>query len=375
MIIIMIKFKFFSYLLMSMFLVSCGEEEKQDQVLLPSNLQVSVEKKERGAVQASFQAVNSNFYRVNFGLPNSTAERATGNSASFTYREPGTYTITVQAHATEADYITSTASVSITNEDLGIGIPNDGFESPLAYDGYDLVWQDEFDGNTLSSDWVFELGDGCPDLCGWGNNELQAYRRENTEVKDGFLTIKAIQESFGGKNYTSSRIKTQGKKSFTFGRFDIRAVLPKGQGLWPAIWMLGDNITQVGWPACGEIDIMEMVGGSASGRDNTVHGTVHWDNNGQYANFGGSVTLQQGIFNDKFHVFSVIWDESKIVWLLDNVPYHQIDTTPQALDEFRKPHFFLFNVAVGGNWPGSPDSSTSFPQQMVVDYIRVFQRN
>jgi beta-glucanase (GH16 family) len=139
--------------------------------------------------------------------------------------------------------------------------------------------------------------------------------------------------------------------------------------------MLGDNIPQVGWPACGEIDIMEMVGGSASGRDNTVHGTVHWDNNGQYANFGGSVTLPQGIFNDKFHVFSVIWDENKIVWLLDNVPYHQIDTRPQALDEFRKPHFFLFNVAVGGNWPGSPDSSTSFPQQMVVDYIRVFQRN
>jgi beta-glucanase (GH16 family) len=375
MIIIMIKFKFFSYLMMTMFLASCGEEEKQDQVLLPSNLQVSVAKKERGAVQASFQAVNANFYRVNFGLPNSTAERATGNSASFNYREPGTYTITVQAHATEADFISSSASVTISNEDLGIGIPNDGFESPLAYEGYNLVWQDEFNGNSLSSDWVFELGDGCPDLCGWGNNELQTYRRENTEVKDGFITIKALQESFGGKNYTSSRIKTQGKKSFTFGRFDIRAVLPKGQGLWPAIWMLGDNIPQVGWPACGEIDIMEMVGGSASGRDNTVHGTVHWDNNGQYANFGGSVTLPQGIFNDKFHVFSVIWDENKIVWLLDNVPYHQIDTRPQALDEFRKPHFFLFNVAVGGNWPGSPDSSTSFPQQMVVDYIRVFQRN
>lgn len=353
---------------------SCGEEEKQDQVLLPSNLQVSVVK-DKGTVQLTFQAVNANFYKVNFGLPNTVAERATGTTESFTYSEVGTYTITVQAHATESNFISSTESVTISNEDLGIGIPNTGFESPLSYEGYDLIWQDEFNGTSLSNDWVHELGDGCPNLCGWGNNELQFYRRENTEVKDGFLIIKALRESVGGKNFTSSRIKTEGQKSFTYGRFDIRAVLPKGQGLWPAIWMLGDNIPQVGWPACGEIDIMEMVGGSANGRDNTVHGTVHWDNNGQYANFGGSVSLSQGIFNDKFYVFSVIWDESKIVWLLDNVPYHQIDTTPQALDEFRKPHFFLFNVAVGGNWPGSPDSNTSFPQQMVVDYIRVFQRN
>lgn len=370
----MMKTKMIFFLLIAFFVSSCGEDEKQNKVLLPSNLQVSVEKEERGSVKASFQAVNANFYRVNFGLPNSTTERAIGNTATFRYQEAGTYTITVQAHATESDFVSSNESVTISNGDLGIGIPDVGFESPLSYEGYDLIWQDEFSGNSLSNDWVHELGDGCPNLCGWGNKELQFYRRENTELKDGFLIIKAVQESVGGKNFTSSRIKTQDKKSYTFGRFDIRAVLPRGQGLWPAIWMLGDNIPQVGWPACGEIDIMEMVGGSANGRDNTVHGTVHWDNNGQYANSGGPVSLSQGIFNDKFHVFSVIWDERKIVWLLDNVPYHQIDTTPQALDEFRKPHFFLFNVAVGGNWPGSPDSSTNFPQQMVVDYIRVFQK-
>lgn len=370
----MMKIKIFFYLLIALVLMSCGEEEKQDQVLLPSNLQVSVEKRDNGSVTTSFQAVNANFYRVNFGLPNSTTDRATGNSATFTYQEPGTYTITVQAHSTENDFISSNESVTISNEDLGIGIPDAGFESPLEYDGYDLVWQDEFEGTTLSNDWVFEIGDGCPGLCGWGNNESQYYRRENTEVKDGNLIITAKQESIGGKNYTSSRIKTQGNKSFTFGRIDIRAVMPKGQGIWPALWMLGDNITSVSWPACGEIDIMEMIGGSANGRDNTVHGTVHWDNNGSYANFGGSKSLSEGILNDKYFVYSIIWDERKITWLLDNEVYHTIDTTPEALDEFRRPFFFLFNVAVGGNWPGNPDSSTSFPQQMVVDYVRVFQK-
>jgi beta-glucanase (GH16 family) len=248
------------------------------------------------------------------------------------------------------------------------------FESPLSYEGYTLVWNDEFEGNSLSSDWVFDLGDGCPDLCGWGNNELQSYTQDNVRVQDGHLIIQARRERSGGRDYTSSRIKTKDKQSFKYGRIDIRAKLPKGQGIWPALWMLGDNIDQVGWPRCGEIDIMEMVGGNAFGRDNRVHGTVHWDNNGSHAEFGGHVTLNNGIFNDKFHVFSIIWDEAKIVWLLNDDPFHEIDTSPSGLDEFRESFFFLFNVAVGGNWPGSPDGTTTFPQQMVVDYVRVFQK-
>ncbi|EKB47337.1 glycoside hydrolase family 16 protein [Cecembia lonarensis] len=256
----------------------------------------------------------------------------------------------------------------------GLPIPDTGFESPLSYEGYRLVWSDEFEGNSLSNDWVFDMGDGCPNLCGWGNNELQSYTRDNVRVENGHLIIQARRESSGGRDFTSSRIKTQGRQSFKFGRIDIRAALPKGQGIWPALWMLGDNIDRVGWPRCGEIDIMEMVGGSANGRDNTVHGTVHWDNNGSHAEFGGSVTLREGIFNDNFHVFSIIWDAEKIVWLLDNVPYHEIDIRPSGLDEFRESFFFLFNIAVGGNWPGSPDAATSFPQQMVVDYVRVFQK-
>jgi beta-glucanase (GH16 family) len=355
--------------------IGCNQEDVDQKAKMPTNLELTVENLGKGSVRISVQANNANFYKVNYGLPNLTPERMTGNVVVYAYTSPGSFVITVQAHATETNFITASKTIEITPAEVGIGVPTTGYVSPLTYPGYNLVWNDEFESSSLSDNWVFEIGDGCPELCGWGNNELQYYRRENIEVKDGYLFITAKQENFGNKNYTSSRIKTQGKKSFTFGRIDVRAVLPKGQGLWPAVWMLGDNITSVGWPACGEIDIMEMVGGNADGRDNTIHGTVHWDNNGSYANYGGSKKKVSGIFKDDFHVFSIIWDESKIVWLLDNVPFHEIDTRPVGLDEFRAPHFLLFNVAVGGNWPGSPDGTTVFPQQMVVDYVRVFQKN
>jgi beta-glucanase (GH16 family) len=374
MILIMAKVKLIYLLFLAVFAsASCSQEEIDQQVLLPSNLQVTVEKTGKGAVKIDFQAVDANFYKVSYGLPNQVPERVVGTSVVYNYNAEGTYTIRVQAHSTEADFISSTKSVEITGAELGGEIPLTGFESPLTYNGYNLVWNDEFGGSSLSSDWVFDIGDGCPNICGWGNNELEYYRQENAEVRDGFLIIKAKQENFGSRNYTSSRIKTQGKKSFTYGRIDVRAALPKGQGIWPAIWMLGENITTVNWPACGEIDIMELIGGNADGRDNTIHGTVHWDNNGNYAQFGGSKKKNSGIFNGEFHVFSIIWDKNKIVWLLDNVPYHEIDITPAALDEFRKPFFLLLNVAVGGNWPGNPNGTTAFPQQMIVDYVRVFQ--
>ncbi|MFT6937426.1 MAG: beta-glucanase (GH16 family), partial [Saprospiraceae bacterium] len=202
---------------------------------------------------------------------------------------------------------------------------------------------------------------------GWGNNELQYYRTENTTVNGGNLIIEAKQESFGGGTYTSSRIITKGDISFKYGRVDIRAVMPEGQGLWPALWMLGENIDQVSWPACGEIDIMEIVGH----QPNKVHGTIHWDANG-HANYGGSKTSTSDL-SEEFHVFSIIWDANEIKWLLDGVQYHNVDIAPADLDEFREAFFFIFNVAVGGNWPGNPDATTSFPQRMIVDYMRVFQ--
>ncbi len=353
-----------------LFLQACGSDGSDDP-MPPSNLNISVtyDTETPGLIQVVATATNASFYKFNFGDSPTILQNTTG-TIEHTYISAGDFVVTVQAHASESSFISSTENVSITLPD-----PTElGYESPESYDGYTLVWRDEFNGDALSDDWTFDIGDGCPDLCGWGNNELEYYKSENTSVADGFLRITAKQESFGGKNYTSSKIITKGAQTFQYGRIDIRAVLPKGQGMWPALWMLGTNIDDVGWPSCGEIDIMEMVGGGA-GKDNTVHGTVHWDNNGSYANYGGSTSLTNGFFADRFHVFSITWDETFIRWYLDGVEYHVIDISPSGLSELKGEFYMIFNVAVGGNWPGSPNGLTEFPQQMIVDYVRYFQAN
>ena len=347
-------------------------EEVDDFIENPSNLILEIEKIGNGEVRATFSANNASFFKINFGAPGETFQRVDGNSANYTYTEKGDYNVSVQAHVSESIFVVDTKSVNMNAASLGLG-PDAGYRSPETYAGYKLVWADEFNSSTLSDDWTFEIGDGCPDLCGWGNDELEYYKAENTSLSDGKLTITAKRESQGGKSYTSSRLITKGKQSFTYGRIDIRAIMPKGQGLWPALWMLGDNIDEVSWPRCGEIDIMEMVGGSTEDRDRTTHGTVHWDNAGNYANYGGSTKLSTGIFNDEYNVFSIVWDQQKIVWELNGEEFHVIDITPADLEEFHRPMFFILNVAVGGRWPGSPDGTTTFPQEMKVDYIRVFQ--
>jgi len=261
-----------------------------------------------------------------------------------------------------------------TDDDTGSG-PAVDYTSPMSYEGYSLVWNDEFNGTSVdSSNWTHEIGDGCNNnLCGWGNNELEYYRSENTSVADGLLTITTKKESFGGRSYTSSRLKTQGKKFFTYGRIDIRAKLPKGQGIWPALWMLGESISTVSWPASGEIDIMEMIGGTIN-REKTTHGTIHFANaSGQREYTGGSTTVVNGLLADAFHVYSIDWDETSINWSLDGVQFHSEQITSSDRTEFHQDFFFLMNVAVGGDWPGAPNAETQFPQQMQVDYVRVFQ--
>lgn len=253
----------------------------------------------------------------------------------------------------------------------GLVIPTGGYSSPTSYPGYNLVWADEFDGTAVNPDfWTFETGTGNN---GWGNNELQYYREDNAAIFNGHLVITAKKQKFGSSDYTSARLITKGKKAFKFGRIDIRAALPKGKGLWPALWMLGTNIDAVSWPACGEIDIMELTGDLP----NRILGTVH---------FGADVSQHQYIsqskylsgnanFHDEFHVFSLNWVADKIEFLVDDEVYHTI--TPASLNgaayPFNKTFFFVFNVAVGGNLPGAPDASTAFPQSMIVDYVRVFQ--
>lgn len=233
-----------------------------------------------------------------------------------------------------------------------------------------LIWADEFNYTGLPDPlkWNMETGGN-----GWGNNELQYYTNSenNAMVENGVLTITARKESFMGSDYTSARITTQNKFDFEYGRIEARMKLPYGQGIWPAFWMLGANFSSVGWPACGEIDIMEMVGGT--NQDNTVHSTLHWDNNGSHADYGNSYTLSSGIFADEYHVFAIEWNNTKITAFVDDSQYFVIDITPAELSEFHENFFIIMNVAVGGTWPGPPDASTVFPQTMEVDYVRVYQ--
>jgi beta-glucanase (GH16 family) len=351
-------------------LSGCGEDDPKQTVKLPSNLVMTIANDANsGKVRVTASATDANYLMVFFGEDaNETGTLASNGVAEHTYATAKTYTIRVQAHSTAIDFISESEDVTITLPIPGaVVIPSTGATSPLTYDGLDLVWQDEFDGTSVnSSNWTFETGGH-----GWGNNELQYYRPENTKIQDGHLVITAKKESFMERDYTSSRMITKGKKEFQYGRIDIRASLPKGQGIWPALWMLGSNFGTVSWPACGEIDIMEMIGGA--GRENTVHGTIHWQNAGQYAMYGKPFTLAAGNFNTKFFVFSIVWTETSIKWYVDNVLFNTVDITPADLSEFRQEYFLIFNVAVGGNWPGNPDATTTFPQHMIVDYVRVFQ--
>jgi len=263
----------------------------------------------------------------------------------------------------------STATITIINDDEhNFSIPETGYSTPETYAGMTLVWSDEFDGPEINgNNWSFEIGTG---NWGWGNNELQYYQEDNTSIIDGNLVIEARRQTLDNSIYTSSRLITRGKQSFQYGRVDIRAVMPEGQGMWPALWMLGSNHLQVGWPTCGEIDIMEMIGGEE--RDNVVHGTAHWNQDG-HVSYGQSMTNVSGKLSEEYHVYSIIWDEQSIRWYFDDVNFNTIDITPAALSAFHDDFFFIMNIAVGGIWAGSPDNTTLFPQWMIVDYIRVFQ--
>ena len=250
--------------------------------------------------------------------------------------------------------------------------PKDQIDIPV---GYTLVWNDEFDGTAVDpASWRYETGDGTDYglPAGWGNNEKQLYTNssDNSGIEtDGdlsVLAIKALEDNTGG--YTSARLSTKDLISIRFGLLEIRAKLPEGQGIWPAIWMLGGNIDQVGWPSCGEIDIMELVGHLPK----TSHGTAHYNENGHL--YKGSSYVIQNKFSEEFHVFSIFWDNNIIRWYVDYNKFFELGSTDVGSTyPFNDPFFFIMNIAVGGNWPGDPDATTVFPQEMQVDYVRVFQ--
>jgi beta-glucanase (GH16 family) len=243
-----------------------------------------------------------------------------------------------------------------------------------------LTWSDEFNGANGSSpnpaNWVLESGGG-----GWGNHELQTYtnRLENAQIQNGGLVITARRETFTGtdgitRDYTSARLKTAGKFSQKYGKFDARIKVPFGQGIWPAFWLLGANIGSVGWPVCGEIDIMENIGREPS----VVHGSMH----GPGASAGRAMTaiytLPNGAkLSDEYHSFTVEWEPNMVQFYVDGRLYStktSADLPAGATWVYDHPFFILLNMAVGGAWPGSPDGTTTFPQRMFVDYVRVYAR-
>lgn len=342
--------------------------EKGTNAVAPSNLRLEVSVSEDGSGRVDFvaSADNADRYFFTFGQGGNESIRSNDGRTFTIYTSSGTYDVKVVAYSSSNKPVELVQQVTVSLDDQ---IDNSGYVSPKSYPDMTLIWQDEFDGNSLDSrNWSFDIGTG---VDGWGNHELQYYREENVQVQNGYLTITAKREDYNGRQYTSSRIKTEGKQSFLYGRIDMRAKLPKGQGIWPAFWALGANHSTVGWPLCGEIDFMEMVGGGP-GKDNTVHGTVHYEDGG-HKYVGGSHTLESGDFHDKFHVFSIVWTSEKITWYVDNQEYYSFDTTGEHKDEFRRSFFILLNMAVGGNWPGAPAANTVFPQKYIVDYVRVFQ--
>ena len=248
------------------------------------------------------------------------------------------------------------------------------------FEGYTLVWSEEFDGNEINSlNWIHELGDGTAYglPVGWGNDELQLYTDAPTnsyieEDADGVsaLVIAATEESPG--NYRSAKLTTQGLHSFRYGKIDARIKLPTAQGMWPAFWMLGNNFPTLGWAGCGEIDILELVGSEP----NVVRGNIHYvDGAQEYANDEGSPKMISETFDQNYHNFSIEWTPTEIKWFLDGELFKTTSIDDDGMKEFDRSFYLILNVAVGGNWPGNPDATTTFPQKMYVDYIRYYSKD
>ena len=249
--------------------------------------------------------------------------------------------------------------------------------SALAAQQWNIVWSDEFNGSAINpNNWAFESGNNN----GWGNSELEYYtgRPQNAYVSNGLLHIVARQESYGGFNYTSARMKTQGRFTKAYGRFEFRAKLPPGSGYWPAFWLLGSNISTVGWPACGEVDVMENKGSVLD----KVQGTIHYSNaSNQHLQETGYYLLPGGDSVTNFHSYLLEWRTNAILWYVDNQLYETqtnwSSSTGAYPAPFNEPFFIVMNLAIGGAYLGNPstntiNANTVFPGELQIDYVRVW---
>lgn len=296
-----------------------------------------------GVVNFTVTANNATSYKILIGQDTQTS---TTGSFTYTFTTPGVNTFTVYASAYNGSNFVSTQT------------------SVTVYVASKLIWSDEFstDGSPNASNWNFETGNNN----GWGNNELEYYtsRTQNAVVSNGTLKINLIKESYSGFNYTSARMTSQNKFSCKYGRIDIRAKLPSGAGTWPALWMLGDNIGSVGWPTCGEIDIMEAIGNNP----NVIYGTLHYP--GHYGGSADSSNTAISNISTEFHVYSLEWRADTIKFMVDSQVFKTFANTSST--PFNANFFLIMNVAMGGNFGGAVDPNFS-SSTMEVDYVRVYQ--
>ena len=320
----------------------------------PSNLVINATVSTDGSGNVTFIATATNAVSYDYEFGNGAVQTVPSGTTDYKYTIAGnnTYTVTVTAKSSSGLTIKKSIQVTIT---VNTPVPS-------------LVWAEEFniDGAPDPTKWGYDLGDGCPNVCGWGNNELEWYtnKAENVIVEGGVLKITAIKENFSGKLYTSAKLLSRDKFAFTFGKVEVKAKIPSGVGTWPAIWMLGSNISTVGWPACGEIDIMEHVGKSL----NTIYGTLHYPGRSG-GNADGSTKVIANATTE-FHIYTLDWTSSYIRIYVDDMLLHTVANSGSI--PFNHDFFLILNVAMGGGFAGSVDPAFT-SATMEVDYVRVYK--
>lgn len=332
-----------------LFSCSKGNSPGNNSDTAPTNLNVNAIVSTDNSGNVSFTAAATNAVTYDFGYGNGVFATVPSGIVTYKYPSSGTYTVNVIAKSSGGKTTSKSIQVTVTVT-------------------LSLVWSDEFDipGAPDPAKWGYDIGDGCPSNCGWGNNELQWYtnRPDNSIVSGGTLKIIAKAENFNGKAYTSARLLSKDKFSFKYGKVDVRAKLPAGAGTWPAIWTLGNNINTVGWPACGEMDIMEHKGSDL----NRIYGTLHYPGRSGGNADGNTKVIANA--TTSFHIYTLEWTSSLIKISVDGDLIHSVINSTAI--PFNQNFFFILNIAMGGNFGGPVDPGFT-SANMEIDYVRVYQ--